>query len=192
MYWTYSKVTYCFGIPILQRFMGFAALSYKRDWSYSPWHQRQNGKIVSLYVLYVSWMEVSSMSITVIRWCQFEVLHVTTAVLGPHLAPCFCYTKSQVCGQDWTTGESAIKTGCHQHMISSPVNRGKRRIPMFLKWPQVWKHMGPLNFTKSSNLRQLLTSTANYANMKRAKNPIQLDRNQTGSNWNWTFSQVAE
>ena len=162
MYWTYSKVTYCFGIPILQRFMGFAALSYKRDWSYSPWHQRQNGKIVSLYVLlYVSWMERSPMSVTVIRWCQFEVLHVTTAVLGPHLAPCFCYTKSQVCGQDWTTGESAIKTGCHQHMISSPVNRANIEFQCFWNGPQVWKHMEPLNFTKSSNLRQLLTSTAN-------------------------------
>ena len=78
MYWTYSNVTYCFGIPILQRFMGFAALSYKRDWSYSPWHQRQNCKIVSLYV---SWMKVSPMSITVVRWCQFEVLQYTSLQL---------------------------------------------------------------------------------------------------------------
>ena len=189
MYWTYSKVTYCFGIPILQRFMGFAALSYKRDWSYSPWHQRQNCKIVSLYV---SWMEVSPMSITVIRWCQFEVLHVTTAVLGPHLAPCFCYTKSQVCGQDWTTGESAIKTGCHQHMISSPVNRGKHRIPMLLKWPTSLEAYGTVEFHKIIELASTSYQYCQLVNMKRAKNPIQLDRNQTGSNWNWTFSQVAE
>ena len=39
MYSTYSNVTYGLGIPILQRFMGLAALSYKRDWSHCPWHQ---------------------------------------------------------------------------------------------------------------------------------------------------------